>query len=182
MSSSFQLSKEQIIAALSALNEKLAAKEVRGELCIFGGAAMVLAFDARQSTRDVDAVFVPKGEVAELVVSVAEEMNLEKDWLNDGVKGFLSAKGDHTSDDMPQFSHLLVLRPTAEYLLALKLMSARSGAFDMAKDREDAVVLCRRLGIRSFDEAVALIERYFPVSSVQPRTQFFVEEIIAQLS
>jgi hypothetical protein len=57
------LSKEQILAALSGLNDLLHEKGAIGELCIFGGAAMVLAFDARESTRDVDAVFVPKDPI-----------------------------------------------------------------------------------------------------------------------
>ena len=176
------LSKDQIIVALSLLNDKLAERSVDGEICIFGGAAMVLAFNARLNTRDVDAVFVPKSDVAKIVVEVAIEIGLEETWLNDGVKGFLSAKGEHTADDMPQYSNLRVTRPTAEYLLALKLMAARSGAFDMAKDREDAIVLCRRLGIQSTEVAFATIERFFPASLIQPRTQFFVEEVIAQLN
>ena len=176
------LSKDQIIAALSLLNDKLIKRAVVGEVCIFGGAAMVLAFNARLSTRDVDAVFVPKNEVAKIIVEVAAEIGLEEDWLNDGVKGFLSPKGDHTTDDMPQFSNLRVTRPTAEYLLALKLMAARSGVFDMAKDHEDALVLCQRLGIKNTDVAFAIVERFFPASLIQPRTQFFVEEVIAELN
>ncbi len=176
------LSKDQIIAALSLLNDKLAERSVSGEVCIFGGAAMVLAFNARQNTRDVDAVYAPKSDVAKIIIDVAAELGLDEAWLNDGVKGFLSAKGEHTADDMPQFSNLRVTRPTAEYLLALKLMAARSGAFEMAKDREDSIVLCRSLGIRSADVAFATIERYFPASMVQPRTQYFVEEVVAQLN
>ncbi len=182
MSASFQISKVQIIAALAAMNDKLAAKAMTGEICIFGGAAMVLAFDARGNTRDVDAVYMPKGEVAEIILQVAKEHNLEEDWLNDGVKGFLSVNGDHTSDGMPQFSHLRVMRPTAEYLLSLKLMAARSGAFDMAKDREDALVLCRHLGIKSTEAAFALLEKFFQPAFILPRTVFFVEEVIAELA
>lgn len=58
------LTKDQIIAALSLLNEKLGKRAVVGEACIFGGAAMVLAFNARLNTRDVDAVFMPKEAMA----------------------------------------------------------------------------------------------------------------------
>jgi hypothetical protein len=65
MPSNDKLSKEQILAALARLNDLLHEKGVMGEICIFGGAAMVLAFDARESTRDVDGIFVPKTEVME---------------------------------------------------------------------------------------------------------------------
>lgn len=63
MNSSDILTKERIITALEALNNRLTDKGVTGELCIYGGATMILAFDARESTRDVDAVFVPKTEI-----------------------------------------------------------------------------------------------------------------------
>lgn len=72
-----KLTKEQILAALARLNDLLHEKGVMGEICIFGGAAMVLAFDARESTRDVDGIFVPKTEVIESAGKVAEEFNLE---------------------------------------------------------------------------------------------------------
>jgi hypothetical protein len=51
------LSKDEIIAALSRLNEHLREAGVIGEICLFGGTAMVLAFNARLSTRDVDPFF-----------------------------------------------------------------------------------------------------------------------------
>lgn len=41
---------------LSEINEELAAKNVIGEICIYGGAAMCLAFKARPATKDVDAI------------------------------------------------------------------------------------------------------------------------------
>jgi predicted nucleotidyltransferase len=87
MKSSDKLTKEQILAALSRLNELLREKEVMGEICIFGGAAMVLAFDARESTRDVDAIFAPKQDVILSAEQVAQEFGFEIDWLNEGVKG-----------------------------------------------------------------------------------------------
>jgi hypothetical protein len=181
MSSHFQLSKDQIIAALVALNGKLHDMEVTGELCIFGGAAMVLAFDARQSTRDVDAIFRPKQDVMNAIVEVAADLGLPHDWLNDGVKGFVSGEGELTEDDLPQFSHLRILRPVASYLLAMKCMAARSGAFEMSKDAGDALVLCRHLGLKTEDEILNLVCHYFPAASVQVRTQLFITVLVEDL-
>ena len=90
------LSKERILAALDALHSRLEQKGVIGELCVFGGATMVLAFDARPSTRDVDAVFVPKSEISEAAALVAGQLALPATWLNDGVKGFVSPSGELT--------------------------------------------------------------------------------------
>jgi hypothetical protein len=49
------LTREAILRALSSLSEELGKQNVTGELCLFGGTVMVLAFTARLSTKDVDA-------------------------------------------------------------------------------------------------------------------------------
>jgi hypothetical protein len=54
------LTRVEISAALGALSEKLGELGVHGEICLFGGTVMVLAFTARLSTKDVDAIFQPK--------------------------------------------------------------------------------------------------------------------------
>jgi len=135
------LTKERIIQALEALNRRLTEKGVTGELCIYGGATMVLAFDARESTRDIDAIFVPKTKVHEEAAIIAEDMNLPASWLNDGVKGFVSKDGDLTTDGMPQWPNLRILRPTTRYLLAMKCMAARVAEYDTVIE-----ILARRFG------------------------------------
>ena len=120
------LSKSVILSALAHLDQKLAAQGMIGELCIFGGAAMILVFDARDSTRDVDRIFVPKQKFATLAAETGTDLDLPEGWLIDGVKGFLSPHGELTEEEMPQFAHLRVLRPTASYLLAMKCPAARS--------------------------------------------------------
>ena len=180
MDSPNTLSKEQIIGALTALNGKLAAREITGELCIFGGAAMILAFDARQSTRDVDGVFVPKTTVAGAIEEVAEELNLPVDWLNDGVKGWVSSVGDIVAEGMPQFSNLRILRPSTQYLLAMKCLAARVGGYDSSGDKADVLTLVGNLGIKSAAEVLEIVCRYYPESSISPKTRYFVEEIMAE--
>lgn len=176
----FQLSKEQIITALSALNGKLVIKEVTGELCIFGGAAMILAFDARQSTRDVDGIFVPKATVAGAIEEVAMELDLPLAWLNDGVKGWVSNAGDLVAEGMPQFSHLRVLRPSAQYLLAMKCLAARTGDYDTSGDKADVLTLVRHLGLIEAEQILEIVCRYYPESSISPKTRYFVEEIMTE--
>ena len=53
------LTREQILAALQALSDELGKQGVTGEICLFGGTVMVLAFTARLTTKDVDALFQP---------------------------------------------------------------------------------------------------------------------------
>ena len=60
------LTREQIIAALCALSDELGQKSVTGEICLFGGTVMVLAFTARLTTKDVDALFQPTQVIRDL--------------------------------------------------------------------------------------------------------------------
>ena len=50
---------EEIKLYLAELNDELGALDVKGEICLYGGAVMCLAFKARPATKDVGAVFVP---------------------------------------------------------------------------------------------------------------------------
>jgi hypothetical protein len=176
-----KLSREQIMAALRRLDELLREKGVIGELCIFGGAAMVLAFDARESTRDVDAIFVPKTEMLESALRVGEEMTLRPDWLNDGVKGFVSNQGEVTAAGMPVFANLRIMRPTAEYLLAMKCLASRLAEYDHPGDRGDVIVLIKHLGI--VDPAVVcdLVVRYYKESLLPPKVRYFIEETMSEI-
>lgn len=176
-----KLAREQIMAALH-LNELLLQKGVIGELCIFGGAAMVLAFDARESTRDVDAIFVPKKEVLEAAKQVASELALDTDWLNDGVKGFVSDQGEVTSDGMPVFSTLRVMRPTTEYLLAMKCLASRVGDYGNHGDKADVITLVRRSGMTDPVAVIDLVCRYYKESLLPPKIVYFIEEIMQELN
>jgi len=49
----------EIKGYLTELNEELREIEVKGELCLYGGAVMALAYNARPDTDDVDAIFEP---------------------------------------------------------------------------------------------------------------------------
>ncbi|MEO8127623.1 MAG: DUF6036 family nucleotidyltransferase [Bryobacteraceae bacterium] len=115
-----------------------------GEINIFGGTSMVLAFQARQSTKDVDAIFAPANEVREAARSVAGQLDLPIDWLNDAVKGFVSERSRFEKIEGLEFSNLRVQTPIAEYLLAMKVMAARAGLSGERGDGEDIAFLIER--------------------------------------
>jgi len=79
------LSKPDLIAALSRLGELALERGDRVELLRLGDSAMVLVFDARESTKDVDVVVLSPeaARVRELAQIVATERNWPADWLND---------------------------------------------------------------------------------------------------
>ena len=171
------LTKDQLRQALGELNHYLAEKNLTGEICICGGAAMVLAFNARLTTKDVDAIFEPPTTIRKAAEAVARKLSLPADWLNDGVKGFLSAKSKLTEKDMYQHSHLRVVRPTAEYLLAMKCMASRQVGYDTPGDKRDIAFLCERLKLKTAEDALKIVEEYYPASQIQPKTQFMLQEV-----
>jgi hypothetical protein len=175
-STSSTLTREQILAALRALSEELGKKNVTGEICLFGGTVMVLAFTARLTTKDVDALFQPAQTIRELARHVAEEQHLPAGWLNDGVKGFVSARHETTAGNLPQFPHLRLTMPVPEYLLAMKCMAARVGATsDEPSDVADIVFLIRHLKLQSAQAVLDLVGQYYPANRIPVKTQYLVE-------
>jgi hypothetical protein len=176
-----KLNRETILKALALLDEALRQKETTGEICIFGGAAMILAFDAGFATRDVDAIFVPKTIISNAILSIAEELELPKSWLNDGVKGFISENEDFTEESMPSYENLRVIRPSARYLLAMKCLASRVSGYGERGDVTDIKVLWKHLACRSVDEVMGIVLEYYPPAQIPAKTQFLIEEIFDEI-
>ena len=172
------LDRDTILRALRRLGELLRERDVQVEMCLLGGTVMLLAFRARPSTRDVDAIFEPASLVRELSRQVATELDLPTDWLNDGAKGFVSARHETTPADLPQFEGLRLVMPTPEYMLAMKCMASRVAAGpDDPGDVADIRFLVIRLGLRSVEEALAIVARYYPEERIPPRAVYLLEDI-----
>jgi hypothetical protein len=164
---------EEIKKYLSELNEELRLMGVKGELCLYGGAVMALVYDARPDTKDVDAIFKPLSQIREAAARVAETNQLRPDWLNDAVKGFLVP---HQQQILLDFSNLKVFVPEADYLLAMKAISARINTLDAA----DVRFLIDLLKIESAGAVLDIVEKYYPRQQIKPATQFFIEELFGQ--
>src|SRR5947209_13306763 len=168
------LSRAAIRALFESLDEELARRDVRGEVYVVGGAVMTLVLDARDSTRDVDALFRPAKELREAAARVALEHGVEPNWLNDAVKGFLSDKDAFEPYlDLP---HLKVMTAIPEYLLAMKCLSMRIGP--EFHDEDDVRFLLRALNVESYEQALEIIARYYPLERFPPKTRFALEEIL----
>lgn len=175
------LTQEQIVNSLGALSEELGKRGLTGELCIFGGTVMVLSFAARISTKDVDALFKPTQAVREAAAQIAVEQSLPRDWLNDGVKGFVSSRHDVTTGNLPQFPHLRLTMPVPEYLLAMKCMAARLGmGGDEPSDVSDILFLIRHLKLRSAQSVLDIVAQYYPANRIPIKTQYLVEGLFSE--
>lgn len=166
--------------ALQALSEELGRREVQGELCLLGGTTMRLAFQARQTTKDVDAIFHPAPTIRDAAAAVGERLGLPQGWLNDAAKGFVATRHEVGVYDLPQFEHLRIVAPVPEYLLAMKCMASRVGSPGEADDKADIRFLLRYLKLESSDSALEIVTRYYPPERIPIRAKYLIEEILAE--
>ncbi|MGH6931119.1 MAG: DUF6036 family nucleotidyltransferase [Dongiaceae bacterium] len=167
---------------------KLAERVV--DIAVFGGAAMILSFPARPATKDIDAVALNDASaLRSAVTQIAKEQNWPEDWLNDAVKGFLSARQadpdvlqlfrSYPSEDSPGL-RVFVARP--EYLLAMKCIAMRVDPKDLSQDINDIRRLIEALNLTTADQVLDIVRDYYPDRQIQPKTQFGVEEVMARLT
>lgn len=158
----------------SLLNEELGKAGTEGELFLVGGAVMCLAYAARASTQDVDGWFRPARQVREAAARVAARAGVPADWLNDGVKGFLSEHGQFSA--FLELEHLRVMVAQPEYMLAMKCLSFRIGA--EFHDEDDIRYLLRHLNVANYDKAVQLITRFYPLERFLQKTLYALGELL----
>ena len=83
------MTSDEITQYLTELNDELCLMDIKGEVSLYGGAVMCLAFKARPATKDVDAIFEPIREIRNASHRIADRHNLSIDWLNLAVKMFV---------------------------------------------------------------------------------------------
>jgi hypothetical protein len=160
------------------------------EIAIYGGSALMLTYDWRLATRDVDAVFeADKQTIRRLAHQIAEERDWDPNWLNDGVKGFLSAADQnpeikrlfrtYPSEDEPG---LRVMLPRPEYLFAMKCRAMRIGGVEASVDIDDIRHLAKEIGLTTAQEALDLVTTFYPDRLIEPKTRFGLEEIFDRLN
>src|SRR5260370_11183893 len=103
------------------------------DLAVYGGSALMLVVNFGDSSWDIDAVASPdQSFIHEAAATISEKRGWPADWLNDGVRTYLSPLAeDERAHELfatyPDESRpgLRVYVPTAEYMLAMKLMAMR---------------------------------------------------------
>ena len=184
------LTRQNLESAFCELGVKARAADKIVEIAVYGGSALVLTLPDRLATKDVDAVMQHDHIwLRDAVAALAEEKGWPPDWLNDGVKGWLSHR-----DADPEAKHLFKTYPSEDepglrvfvasphYLFAMKCLAMRIGGADESQDRSDIEGLARKVGIVTAEQALDIVSQYYPLSKISPKTQYGVEEIFSGLS
>lgn len=187
------MDKRTIISALDRLGRLAAAEGLTLEIAIYGGVAMMLLFDSRSVTKDIDAVCRPKADAVRLADKVAKELGLHDGWIEDGVRLFLSNEPASRAAMKPCLSlppelgknpGLRIVLPTPRYLIAMKARALRPRLPGVEGDWHDLETLLRHEKIRTTDEVDEIIEEYFPDYSLAdkgPLATAQVAELIAKI-
>lgn len=144
------LSRDDIIGALERLGQLAIEDGLTVELIALGGAVMVLAYNARLSTRDVDVLIVKPQDaqrIRRLAARVAAERDWPEDWLNDAAKGYVV--GMSAGATLVTAPGIQVRAPSVEQLLAMKLSAWRDDV-----DIADARRLLQELASADGREAI----------------------------
>jgi Nucleotidyltransferase of unknown function (DUF6036) len=176
------MEKEHIQKAFMRLGEILRDRRVTGEIDVFGGAAMVLGFDFRRATQDVDSLVTQgHGQVMQAAQEVERELQLPPNWLNEQATVYLSNRREFSLFRMypseGQFG-LRVLLALPEYILAMKLLAFRLHGADV----EDIRYLAGHLKRTSAEELLCLLKSYYPNEQITPERELQIAELSRKLS
>jgi len=180
------LDRDKLLSAFDEIGRAAAGAGTRLEIAAYDGSALMLASNFRFGTEDVDVARLdhPWPDWLRIVLArIAAENEWAADWFNDGVTFYLSPLADRAADHLefgtfPRCNDppgLIVSVPSASYLLALKLKAIRiSDPLRGEQERLDILDLMGALDIRTIDDAITVLARYFPVSAAAADKQRFL--------
>jgi hypothetical protein len=169
------VSADEFLDALRSLGAKLHRRGVTADVYVFGGAAMVIAYQARPATRDIDAVFEPDSEVIDAAREVARERGWPLSWLNNQASTYVSHVPDRRRHLILEAPGIRCMAASPEHLLAMKVMAARQ-----SQDGHDIRFLMERLGLTSYDDVRRTVGEVFPTRPIGDRARLLIEDILDQ--
>jgi len=105
------------------------------EIILIGGAAILANYGFREMTYDIDAIILASSAMKEAINHVGDQLGLPNGWLNMDFRRTksYSDKLVEISVYYRTFSNILTVRTvSAEYLIAMKLMSGRQYKNDLS--------------------------------------------------
>jgi len=114
---------------------KLNGTNMRAEIVLIGGGAVLANYDFRDMTTDMDAIIRASSVMKEAILRVSDKYSLPHDWLNADFKrtDSFSDRLEEVSVYYKTFSNIMEVRTVAaEYLIAMKLMSGRQYKNDLS--------------------------------------------------
>jgi hypothetical protein len=156
------------------------------DLAIYGGSALMLASNFRVATQDVDAVAEGGQEtITRLAEDIAHVRNWPSDWLNDGVRTYLSPNVSGPREHhallraypSEQEPGLRVFVPSAEYILAMKLMAMRIDPTGDKSDVADILNLLDVVGLQTPEDVIDFAASFYPEAKISARLRLGIRAL-----
>ena len=167
------LGREELGRAFDLMEQLLARRSLVCQVYVFGGSAMVLAFDERESTRDVDSRYTSTSAVEEVAAEVARRLGLPRGWLNEQATVYLPSTPDDGAVVVHDSAHLTVSRASLPHLLAMKADAMRP------QDAEDVRLLAAAMGLTTAAEVATVHDRLLPEEPLTARKLARIAEALA---
>ena len=109
--------------------------QIRAEIILIGGAAVLTNYGFRDMTYDVDAIIRASSSMKEAINFIGDELGLPNSWLNSDFTKTTSYSPRllQFSKFYKRFGYVLDVRTVSrEYLVAMKLMSGRKYKNDLS--------------------------------------------------
>ncbi|MCD7716087.1 MAG: DUF6036 family nucleotidyltransferase [Lachnospiraceae bacterium] len=122
-----------LLKELAKAYKRLTHGRAHAELILVGGAAVLANYFFRESTMDIDAVILADSAIKDAANQVADRYGLPGDWLNADFRktASFSEKLRGISKHYRTYANVVEYRTvTDEYLIAMKLVSARDYKYD----------------------------------------------------
>jgi hypothetical protein len=156
------------------------------DLAIYGGSALMLASNFRVATQDVDAVVEgDQSTVTRWAEEIARTRHWPRDWLNDGVRTYLSPHVAGLQEHHALFRAypseqepgLRVFVPSPEYILAMKLMAMRIDPTGDKSDLADILNLIDVVGLQRPEDVLDFAASFYPEANISARLRLGIREL-----
>lgn len=126
---------DQCLSKLAKEYRKRNGTQVRAEIILIGGAAILSNYGFRDMTYDIDTIIRASSSMKEAIHTVGDELGLPNGWMNSDFTKTTSYSPRlvQYSKYYKRFGYILDVRSiTGEYLIAMKLMSGRKYKNDLS--------------------------------------------------
>lgn len=163
-----QLDRATIEQAFALMGQYLLDRKTLGEIVIYGGSAILLQFDWRKLSMDVDVRVIDTnhGLIIDAAHHAARQLGLLPSWLNESV-AMHAREGEQPADRVfvgtypsPERFGLRVVAAKPSYILAMKLGALERATID-DRDFRDAINLGAECGVTTVDGLKDVYLKYF---------------------
>lgn len=168
------IDKKKALEIFRYINERLKENQLQLEITIYGGVVMTIVYDNRPATKDIDCIFSETNfKLLDNILKLTQRtFSLSNNWINEEIKEPLKHILKEDKETYKVYSNLMILKPKAGQLLAMKILAARA---EPAKDFVDAYLLCRELNVTTRGNLMEIVLKYIPATLLGERQLNFIK-------